>query len=226
LATPQLRRRAREVFGALRQSYPKPAARPAGGIIDQLAAVLVDRDAVDGAAYRATAWLLQEFVDWNEVRVARWSEVERALRPFVHGGASGETARRLVYALQLVFQARGDLNLDGLAKASPAEAKGFLMSLNCLDPDEVSLVLLLALGEQVMPVDGDILRTGKRLGVISHTATKLQAQKSLEASLEGEDLHACFLALRDHARSVCFPDTPECEGCPVRGVCRNGRRAN
>ncbi len=226
MTTAATRKWARNVIRSLRRSYPREASPPNGGISDHLAAVLIDRDAEGASAYGATGRLLDEFVDWNEVRVARWGEIERAVRPFVCEGCSGEVARRLVYSLQLIFQARGDLNLDNLARTSPAEARNFLLSLNCLDRDEVNLILLLGLGEPVMPVDSDVLRTGKRLGVISHTATKLQAQKALEATLEGEDLHACYLALREHARSVCFSGTPECKGCPVRKSCRNGERVH
>ena len=71
-----------------------------------------------------------------------------------------------------------------------------------------------------MPVDTDILRAGKRLGVIAQTATKLQAQRALETALEGEDLHECYVALREHARVFCFTDSPSCTGCPVRKSCR------
>ena len=72
-----------------------------------------------------------------------------------------------------------------------------------------------------MPVNSDMLRAGKRMGVISNSATKLQAQRALETALEGEDLHACYVALREHARQVCFPDTPACNTCAIRGVCRH-----
>ena len=216
------RKRARDVIRTLKRRYPRDTEPPPGGITDHLAAVLIDRDAGGYDAYRATGKLLEEFVDWNEVRVARWGEIERVVRPFVREGRSGEAARRLVYALQLVFQARGDLNLDLLARSSPIDARKFLLSLNCLDQDEVNLILLLGLGEPVMPVDSDVLRAGKRLGVISHTATKLQAQRSLEVALEGEDLHACYVALREHARRVCFTNSPECGDCPLKGGCRYG----
>ncbi len=52
---------------------------------------------------------MQEFVDWNEVRVARCGELARALHPFLSDGRAGETARRLVYCLQQIFQSRGTL---------------------------------------------------------------------------------------------------------------------
>ncbi len=214
--------RTRDVLNTLKRKYPRKSAPPEAGLTAHLAAVVVGRDADAEEAYQACWKLLSEFVDWNEVRVARWGEVERCLRPFVGELRSDEAARRLVYCLQQVFLARGDVSLDGLAAASPPDARKFLVSLDFLDRDEVNLVLLLGLGDQVMPVDSDVLRAGKRLGVIANTATKLQAQRALEQTLEGEDLHACYVALREHGRRVCFSESPECKPCPLRRSCRYG----
>jgi len=213
-------KRTREILRTLRRRYPRKGAPPSEQITSHLAAVIVGRDAEGQGAYRACRKLLASFVDWNEVRVARWGEVERVLRPHLGERLSGEAARRLVYCLQQVFQARGEVSLDCLTETPPPDAKKFLLSLNFLDQDEVNLVLLLGLGEPVMPVDNDVLRTGKRLGVISQTATKLQAQRALEQTLEGEDLHACYIALREHGRRACLSESPECKPCPLRKRCR------
>lgn len=214
--------RTRGILRTLRRRYPRKRAPPSGRITSHLAAVIVGRDGEGDGAYRACRKLLTDFVDWNEVRVARWGEVERVLRPYVGERRSGEAARRLVYCLQQIFQTRGEVSLECLAEDPPPEAKKFLLGLNFLDHDEVNLILLLGLGEPVMPVDSDVLRAGKRLGVISHTATKLQAQRALEQTLEGEDLHACYVALREHGRRVCFSESPECKPCPLRRSCRYG----
>ena len=226
MATTSTVTRARAIIKRLKKKYPRKKAPPARGITCHLAAVVVGRDGDSSKAYKACDTALSEFVDWNELRVARWGEVERALRPFVGERNSAEAARRLVQCLQQIFLARGEVDLDAFAKQAPADARQFLMGLDYLDRDEGNLVMLLGLGEPVMPVDGDVLRTGKRLGVISNGATKLQAQRALEQSLEGEDLHACYVALREHARRVCFSESPECRSCPVKSNCRHGPRAN
>jgi len=215
-----------EILRTLRRRYPAPIQPRSGKITNHLGAVIVGRDSDPVSAYRACERLMAEFVDWNEIRVARCGEIERLLRPYVGERRAGEVARRLVYCLQQIFEGRGDLNLDGLAKTSPAEARKFLLALDCIDRDEANLVLLLGLGDPVMPVDGDVLRAGKRLGMISNSATKLQAQRALETTLEGEDLHACYVALREHARRVCFAESPSCRECPVARSCRYGRKAH
>ena len=214
------------VLRTLRRAYPKRSERPKGALVDHLAAVVVSRETTNSKASRACGKLMENFVDWNEVRVARCGELERTIRPYVPEGRSGETARRLVYCLQQVFQSRGTLDLDGLASTSPADARKFLQGLESVDRDEVDLVLLLGLGESVMPVNGDMLRAGKRMGVISNSATKLQAQRALESALDGEDLHACYVALREHARQVCFPDTPACDSCTISRACRHKRKVH
>ena len=226
MATTSPASRARAIIKRLKKKYPRKKAPPARGITCHLAAVVIGRDGDSAKAYKACDTAMDEFVDWNELRVARWGEVERALRPHVGERNSVDAARRLVQCLQQIFQARGDVDLDSFARKSPADAREFLMGLDYLDRDESNLVSLLALGEQVMPVDGDVLRAGKRLGVISNGATKLQAQRALEQSLEGEDLHECYVALREHARRVCFSESPECPSCPVRNSCRHGPRPN
>ena len=226
MATTSPSSRARTIMRALTRKYPRRSAPPSRGLTCHLAAVVIGRDGDGAAAYRACDKMLREFVDWNEVRVARWGEVERALRPHIEERRSAEAARRLVQCLQQVFQARGNVDLDDLTKGAAADARQFLMGLDDIDRDEGNLVMLLGLGEPVMPVDGDVLRTGKRLGVISNTATKLQAQRALEQSLAGEDLHACYVALREHARRFCFSDSPDCVTCPLRRKCRYTPRPN
>ncbi len=212
--------RTRGILRSLRRKYPRRSAPPSGGITNHLAAVILGRDTDGAKAYTACRRLLTEFVDWNEVRVARWGEVERVLRLHVGERRSGDATRRLLYCLQQVFELRGEVGLTALTPDVLSEARKFLLLLNFLDADEVNLVMLLGLGEPVMPVDSNVLRPGKRRGGISHTATKLQAQKALEQSLEGEDLHACYLAMREHARRVCFTESPDCKQCSTRKKCR------
>lgn len=226
MATPTTAVRTRAIIKRLKKKYPRKKAPPARGITCHLAAVVIGRDADSSKAYKACDDALSEFVNWNELRVARWGEVERALKPYVGEDNAVDAARRLVQCLQQIFLARGEVDLDGFAEKLPADVGQFLMGLDYLDRDEGNLVKLLGLGEPVMPVDGDVLRAGKRLGVISHGATKLQAQRALEQSLQGEDLHACYVALREHARRVCFSESPECRSCPVKSNCRHGPRAN
>jgi endonuclease-3 len=209
------------IVRALKRKYPKTTVPSTGSLTDHLAAVIVSRGTGSAESYKASSIMMESFVDWNEVRVARWGEIERVLRPFLGSDESPEASRRLVYCLQQIFQKRGDVDLSGLARTSPAEARTFLLSLDCVDRDEVSLVLLLGLGDPVMPVDGDVLRASKRMGVVSNTATKLQAQRALENVLEGEDLHACYLALREHARRICLTESPACQTCAVENECHH-----
>ena len=226
MATATSTSRARAVIKRLKTRYSTKKVPRSKGITCHLAAAVIGRDADCVKAYKACENALDEFVDWNELRVARWGEVERALRPYVGERRSVDAARRLVQCLQQIFQARGEVDLDSFAEKAPNEARQFLMGLDYLDRDEGNLVMLLGFGEPVMPVDGDVLRTGKRLGVVSNGATKLQAQRALEQSLEGEDLHACYVALREHARRVCFSESPQCSSCHVRKDCRYGPRVN
>ena len=110
------------IIRRLKEKYPRGKAPPSRGITCHLAAVVIGRDGDSGKAYKACDDALSEFVDWNELRVARWGEVERALRPYVGEGNSVDASRRLVQCLQQIFQSRGEVDIDGFAKASPADA--------------------------------------------------------------------------------------------------------
>jgi len=218
--------RARAIIKKLKREYPRKGTPPRRGITCHLAAAVIGRDAESNKAYKACENALDEFVDWNELRVARWGEVERALRPYLGERNAVDAARRLVQCLQQIFQVRGEASLDAFAEKTPAEAWQFLTGLDYVDRDESNLVMLLGFGEPVMPVDGDVLRAGKRLGVIANGATKLQAQRALEQSLKGDDLHACYVALREHGRRLCFSESPACRNCPVRRSCRHAPKTN
>ena len=77
--------RARAIIKKLKRKYPRKAAPPSRGITCHLAAVVIGRDTETGKAYKACDRALAEFVDWNEIRVARWGEVEAA-HPDAFGG--------------------------------------------------------------------------------------------------------------------------------------------
>jgi pyruvate dehydrogenase E2 component (dihydrolipoamide acetyltransferase) len=69
--------RARAIIKKLKKEYPRKGAPPRRGITCHLAAAVIGRDAESNKAYKACENALDEFVDWNELRVARWGEVER-----------------------------------------------------------------------------------------------------------------------------------------------------
>lgn len=210
------------VMRSLAKGYSVPS--PPRRVVDCIVAVIIARETSLASARRACSHLMKRFVDWNEVRVSRTGEVERALHPFIKNGRAVEVARTLIYCLQQVFMMHGNLGLDEFARERPDALGSLMADLGCLTKEESALVMMLGLGQSVMPIDGDMLKAGKRMGFIRRTATKVQARHALENVLDGSNLYVFYHALREHSRRVCLTDSPECDRCSVRRACKHAKR--
>ena len=99
-----------------------------------------------------------------------------------------------------------------------------LLGLWGVGPETADSMLLYAAGRPAFVVDAYTLRIGSRLGWWRR-ASYGRAQARLIGALPEDprlfnELHALFVRL---AKAHCRP-APVCRGCPLRGVCRRGRK--
>jgi endonuclease III len=205
------------VLSALERRQGRRRRPPPTDVLSEMIDIVI-RSLSNGRLSRtAVKNLKKEFVDWNEVRVARVLEVVNAMRMPVDGTP---IARRIIGLLSAVFNDRGSLDLDPLAQASTAEIKQFLAGLEPLGRDLVPVVMLLAMNQNVMPVDEAVIRVHKRYGISPPGATAAQIRRTLEEALPGDELYRYYMAVRHLAERSCLHDAPACQSCPTRRDCR------
>lgn len=110
-------------------------------------------------------------------------------------------------------------------RAMTAEtAYDFLSHLPGLGPKSAFCVMMYSLDFDVFPVDVHVRRVLTRMGALPAGLKHYQAQERAPALVPdrvSRDLHIGLVVL---GRTVCRPLRPSCEACPIRDLCRTGRK--
>lgn len=111
-------------------------------------------------------------------------------------------------------------NLDQLRKLAPDGIRRELLSLPGVGPKTADCMLELGFGIPYLPVDVNVDRVSRRLGLVPVEATKEEVRESLEAILPKDikvyrEVHTFLLAL---GKYYC-KSRPTCFQCPVLDLC-------
>ena len=190
---------------------------PPTDVLSQMMEVVVIHMAGERAAKVVLREFRENFVDWNEVRVARRMEITRATNGIAEGSAVGERIQSLLSA---IYTDRGNMNLDALVGRSTVEIRQFLQSLEPLGKELVPVVMLQAMQQSIMPIGDRILRLHKRFNIVPGSTTQGQLRRYIESIFEGEEIYRYYHAVRRLAGRVCLGENPNCKQCTVEGHCR------
>ena len=134
------------------------------------------------------AELLHQFGDYNELRVGRNSEIVPALRQMLFYSPDNATilATSIRAMLKSIFQSQGVTDISHLLKAKVTDQKRLVSSLEGVDKDQQTGILLLAFDHKLVPIDDHVLQILKFAKVVPDSASSFQAGKSLDAALPRE----------------------------------------
>ncbi|HTL52149.1 MAG TPA: hypothetical protein VL860_06215, partial [Planctomycetota bacterium] len=104
--------------------------------------------------------LMLQFGDFNELRVARNSEVVPNLRHMLFYTPERATAlaTSIRAMLKSIFQSQGVTDIAHLLKAKVTDQKRLVNSLEGVDKDQQNGILLLAFDHKLVPVDDPVLQ--------------------------------------------------------------------
>lgn len=151
--------------------------------LDHLAlAIAVEGGADMASSLAALANLRKEFVDWNEIRVARIQEIARALDGLVNADRS---AARMREEYNAFFEKKGSLGFEFLQAGKPAEMRRALQQLlPHLTKGSVSLLLYEFCVGASMPLSDEGLKQARKDGILGKNGDKNQLTKMLGDVLE------------------------------------------
>ena len=115
---------------------------------------------------------------------------------------------------------RGDHSLEFLGGMEPLAARDWLTSIDGIGVKTASVVLMMAFGMPLMPVDRHVDRVSKRIGLIPSKATAAEAHDRYLALLEPEQCYPLHVGLITHGRNLCVANSPRCDECPLALRCR------
>lgn len=165
--------------------------------------------------------LMNNYVDWNEIRVANHASLSCALGK---DPRADERATNLQRFLEAFFLRQRNMNLECLVEMKNSERKQFLSDLEVFARDELAAVLLSCFGHGVFPPAEALNRVGLRCGLLKPKTTALQMAKILEKGLNEDELLSLCSHLYAVARNYCFEETPKCSGCPLRLKCPTAKQ--
>jgi hypothetical protein len=146
------------------------------------------------------------FVDFNELRVCRESEVVRILgNTFPH---ARDTAGMILQCLKEIFDQRDTLKLDFLQSAGKREAKAFLEGMKVLPTYVQSRVMLRSLDGHAFPLHEKLVTALQAEGAVDPKATEADVQGFLERQIASKDIHKTYELLRSFADTYRSRKTP------------------
>lgn len=160
--------------------------------------------------------LMQRYPTLEELGEARLAGIEQAIKP---GGLSRQKSRALKEILGEIHSQTGSYSLEFVRDMSVPDARTFLTALPGVGPKTASVVLMFALGRQVLPVDTHVLRTTRRIGLVDEKTTAERAQEKLEDIVPLARRPRMHLNLVRLGREICHARGPHHEVCPVNMLC-------
>ncbi len=207
------------VYNSLARVYGKVRKNHKRNPFDQLILCILGHCASENAAQKALDLLLKEYVDWNEVRVCTVSSLGETL---AEAGIDSPIAAVLKSALQGICKKQFAVNLDFLMGMKHDEARKSLTELDSLPEQIVSAMVLACYDGLPVPVDEELARVIRRLGIVKPSATMATVERFLRRTVPKRESYNFFRVFVRHARLVCRPVSPDCAGCTVRRICRYG----
>lgn len=141
--------------------------------------------------------LRSSFVDFNELRVARFDEIADVLgKGFPQ---AKDAATRIKAVLQSVCEKNDILSVSHLQEGGKREAKMFFESLEGATPYIVARVMLLSLQAHAFPVNEQMLLMLRDEGAVAPKADVTDVQGFLERQISANDIRETYRLLRAHA---------------------------
>ena len=173
----------------------------------------------DLARFSATwARLRRAYPTWAMLDRASESSIARVLR---EGGLQRQKARTLKQLFAAVKDATGTLSLDALRGMDTEAAEAMLLRLPGLSWKGARCVLLYSLGREAFPVDSNVFRVLKRIGVVPRRAVyrRRSLHDKLQELVPPARRRALHINLVVHGQRTCLPRAPRCGDCAARPIC-------
>lgn len=208
--------KAHETYELLSAHYGLPEWREPLPPVDELISTILSQNTNDQNRDKAFNRLRDKFDSWEAVRDAPEEEVVDAIRT---AGLANQKGPRIQEALREITRERGEIELDFLKEKENEQARQWLKDLKGVGPKTAAIVMQFSLDMPAFPVDTHIMRVSKRVGLIPGEMNAEKAHEHLEGLFREDQYGPGHLNLIRLGREICHPRNPECEICPLKGIC-------
>lgn len=163
----------------LKKCY-KPVAPPQRSILEHAIYGCCLENTSYEAADRAFAGLVENFFDWNEVRVCTVGELAEAMAKHPNAEAAAGNIRRI---LQAVFEDRYQFDLEPLRKENLGKATKKLQDFDGMTPFVLAYVVQAGLGGHSIPIDQAALDVLLVLNIVTESEAAKHTVPGLERAI-------------------------------------------
>jgi endonuclease III len=198
-----------KVCEELEERYGKRKAQKFEDFIEALVYQILELGVQEAPAKAATKRLHDEYIDWNDMRVASVREIEDVLGAKYY--RAREKAEDIKHLLADLYTAFRRMDIHDLLNAEGIETLRALPETTNIRKDMVERSLLLALDVKVFPCDEDQFRLLKFLGGVPKHLNLQQGVKKVEEALDAEGMLRLSRVLREHVHvyHVAGEDEPQ-----------------
>jgi endonuclease III len=188
-----------KVCEALEERYGNRKPAKFADFIEALVYQILELGVQEKTARDALKRLRDEYVDWNDMRVATVREIEDILGPkYYQVRKKAEDIKHLLADLYTAFRRMeiSELTPEGV------ETLRALPETTNVRKDDLERALVLTMGFTVFPCDEDQFKLLKFLGGVPKPMTMQQAVKKIEESLDPEQALRLSRGLREHVHTA------------------------
>lgn len=156
------------------------------------------------------------FPAWEDVLV---TSIEEIASEISFGGLQKQKAMRIKNTLKKLKELTGKLDLNFLIYMDDRESEKFLMSLPGVGKKVARCVLMYSLGRNVFPIDSNIMRVCKRLGLIDFNCSNQGLYDKIQDIIPNELRYNLHVNMVRFGREICREGKPKCMICPITRFC-------
>jgi len=184
--------------------------------IDMLIATILSQNSNDQNSYKAYQNLKNKYKNWEEVRKARRTSIEKEIKVAGLGFQKSSAIKNLLNELNVKI---GNHSLEELNSLKDNESIEYLTGFKGIGVKTASCVLLFAMGKNICPVDTHVHRTLNRIGLVK-TKTPDKTFFEINKNFPPKIAHSFHTNLIRLGREVCQRKGYSCSICPVEKLCQ------
>lgn len=203
----------------LERTFGVPELDTPSDPLDMLIGVILSQATTNANSDRTFAALKEKFPNWEDALRAR----ETTLAKTIHlGGLANQKAKVIKNLLQQIKEEQGTLDLNFLHGFSTKEAVAYLKKFRGIGPKTIACTLLFACHKNIFPLDTHIFRILRRVGMIPEKCSDERAHNILDSIVPDGKFYSFHVNLIRLGRTICKPQNPQCERCPIVEYCDYG----
>lgn len=192
----------------VREGSPEP--------VDVLILTLLSQNTNDALRDRAFTQLRRRFPRWSDVLTAPTAKIEETIRI---AGLSRQKAARMKEILGWIQAEFGEISLKPLENLETDAALELLRSRKGVGIKTAAVVMMIAWGRDLCPVDTHVHRISRRLGWVPQTASAEKTFELLKPHVPAGKGYSLHMNLLQFGRTICLARKPLCGGCFLYDLC-------